>query len=46
MISLATFLLFCGTVLAMLVTPGPNMAFLLSHSAACHRHRRSLATRV
>ncbi len=34
MISLATFLIFCGTVLAMLVTPGPNMAFLLSHSAA------------
>lgn len=34
MISLATFLLFCGAVLAMLVTPGPNMAFLLSHSAA------------
>lgn len=34
MISLATFLLFCGAVLAMLVTPGPNMAFLLSRSAA------------
>lgn len=34
MISLATFLLFCGAVMAMLVTPGPNMAFLLSHSAA------------
>ena len=34
MISLATFLIFCGAVLAMLVTPGPNMAFLLSHSAA------------
>ena len=34
MISLATFLLFFGAVLAMLVTPGPNMAFLLSHSAA------------
>ena len=34
MISLTTFLLFCGAVLAMLVTPGPNMAFLLSHSAA------------
>lgn len=33
MISLTTFLLFCGAVLAMLVTPGPNMAFLLSHSA-------------
>ena len=34
MISLTTFLLFCGAVLAMLATPGPNMAFLLSHSAA------------
>ena len=34
MISLATFMLFCGVVLTMLVTPGPNMAFLLSHSAA------------
>ncbi len=34
MISVATFLIFCGAVLAMLVTPGPNMAFLLSHSAA------------
>lgn len=34
MISLATFLIFCGAVLAMLVTPGPNMAFLLSHSVA------------
>jgi threonine/homoserine/homoserine lactone efflux protein len=33
MISLATFLIFCGAVLAMLVTPGPNMAFVLSHSA-------------
>ena len=34
MISLTTFLVFCGAVVAMLVTPGPNMAFLLSHSAA------------
>ena len=34
MISLTTFLIFCGAVLAMLVTPGPNMASLLSHSAA------------
>ncbi|MDP9109470.1 MAG: LysE family translocator [Pseudomonadota bacterium] len=31
MIQTTTLFLFCGTLLALLVSPGPNMAFLLSH---------------
>ena len=34
MISLATLLLFSGAVLALLLSPGPNMAFVLSHGVA------------
>lgn len=42
MIDLQTLLLFSATVLALLISPGPNMAFLLSHGLS-HGPRGGLA---
>ena len=42
MISATTLLLFLGTTLALFLSPGPNMAFVLSH-AATHGPRGGLA---